>query len=113
MDDSAHAPIRAYAEAILRLLPPKEPSGDLASVVARIKTLMSDVDPGPWHLSPILEDDYDSEFVTLAAHEHPHYEEMVAQFFLGNHTIATAELVVLLLNNLEDIVRVLEKAQQS
>jgi hypothetical protein len=100
--------VRDQVKAILRTLPAEEPDAGLAGVLAEMKSLLPGVPAAPWYLSKPEADDYGSPYLTLAPHEPPHYEEMVAQFYLGNHTDETAKLILLVLNNLEDLIAAAE-----
>lgn len=53
--------------------------------------------------------DPDGPYITVGPHEGDHYEEMIAQFFLGNHTREYAEFFVKVANAFPEIVKDLEE----
>jgi hypothetical protein len=107
-DEQMLGALRRHAECILAILPQRVPQGDAENLLARIKELSPSVVSGPWHLGEVEEDEFGSAYQTMGPHPAPHYEDMIAQFYLGNHSEAAPELVLLLMNNLEFVTQLLE-----
>lgn len=101
--------LRTQLKAALAELPPEQLPEGLGDVIVAVRSLLPLVPGAPWFVSPVEDDDGAGEYITVGPHEAPHYEEMIAQFMLGNHTDASVNVVVLVMNNLEAL---LEAAQR-
>jgi hypothetical protein len=101
-----------YVDEIIgeRLTPIDTTSAQLLTAINQIKALLPHVPAGPWYAGEESENDFGSMSVTVGPHPAPHYEDMIAEFFLGNHSPAVYEVVILMMNNLELLIKAAERS---